>query len=427
MGVAVALLGLTGCWPAPGAGPDRRSENTYERTITLDTVERLEPAWTSPLAGGAAGHPVAAGDGLVHVASPTRLYTLATADGTERWTHDAPPGETIDPVIVRGPRRVDRPEGPARLGYSTSDPLIAQRAHWVDPLTGSGDAINGPGGGTIDGIRGGWGLTTHRFSDWLDWYDVAELDYPGARYGGPIGPHRDAPRATLGEDAVFQVGFGPATATLWDTSMGNAVRALPRRFGQVVHDRVCGADWYQCPIWATPVDGTAWTEPVLTEDQATVFVGTDAGTLYALDTADGAIRWTASLGAAVTAPPALAGGVLYVPTGDGQLVALAAGGCGAVRCGRLWWGVTGGRVDVQPAVAGGVVFTGSVEGWVKGFATAGCADRAVADQAVGDGRHRCDARWKYKLDSAISGAPAISGGRLFVGTAAGTLVAFAPS
>ena len=94
---------------------------------------------------------------------------------------------------------------------------------------------------------------------------------------------------------------------------------------------------------------------------------------------------------------------------------------------RGGWGLTtqrftGCTVAVQPAVAGGVVFTGSVEGWVKGFA-AGCADRATA----ADGEHRCDARRKHELDSPVTGAPAISGGRLFVGTADGTLVAFTPS
>ncbi len=164
-GVRCCSAGVDRLLACAGRRPRPPQREPVRGTITLDTVDRLEPAWTYPLAGGAAGHPIAAGDGLVHVASPGRLYTLATTDGTERWTHDAPAGGTIDPVIVRGPGRVDRPEGIARLGYSTSDPLIGQRVHWVDPLTGSGDAINGPGGGTIDGIRGGWGLTVERFTD----------------------------------------------------------------------------------------------------------------------------------------------------------------------------------------------------------------------------------------------------------------------
>lgn len=410
--VVTSVLVATGCWPAPGAGPDRRGENPYETAITVDTIDHLGRLWTARLGDGPVGHPVAGATDLVHVTTPARLHALDVSDGQARWTTEAPAGETFDPFIALGPGRVDRPDGPSRLGYAASDPQIAQRTWWVDPLTGSGDAVNGPGGGTVDGIRGGWALTTQRFADWLDWYDVAELDTPGIRYGGPIGPHRGSPRSTLGEDAVFQVGFGPATATPWDTTMGNAIRALPRRQGQVEHDRACGADGYQCPLWATPVDGTAWTEPVLTEDQATVFVGSDAGTLHALDTATGAVRWTVGLGSAVTAPPALAGGVLYVPTGAGELVALPAGGCGAARCRPLWSAPTGGAVEVQPAVAGGLVFTGAADGWLKAFAAAGCHGR------------RCEPLWKRELPGGITGAPAVSQGRLFVGTGDGKLLAF---
>lgn len=77
------------------------------------------------------------------------------------------------------------------------------------------------------------------------------------------------------------------------------------------------------------LDGAIATSPVLSSDGATAYVGT----LYAVDTAGGAVLWTAAVGAAVTQPPALAGDTLLVPTASGSLVALAAGGCGAATCG----------------------------------------------------------------------------------------------
>ena len=61
--------------------------------------------------------------------------------------------------------------------------------------------------------------------------------------------------------------------------------------------------------------------PVLGE---ALYVGTNAGTMYALDPATGAIQWSTSVGAAISAPAAVADGTVFVPTADGRLVALDA-------------------------------------------------------------------------------------------------------
>ena len=59
------------------------------------------------------------------------------------------------------------------------------------------------------------------------------------------------------------------------------------------------------------------------------------------------------MGANVSATPALAGGVLYVPTADGDLVAVDAAGCGAATCEPLWSAaIDGTAITEQPAVSG---------------------------------------------------------------------------
>ena len=211
--------------------------------------------------------------------------------------------------------------------------------------------------------------------------------------------------ATLGTGAFYASGHGTLATAPGDPGAGPAVRAYA-----VSESRPgCGADGAEeCPLWAAPIDGTA-PPAVLGTDPGgpTVYIGTSAGTVYALDAATGAVRWTASVGAAVSASVALAEGVLYVPTADGRLVALDATGT------TLWEASTGARIGVQPAVAGGVVYAGSDDGSVDAFPAAGC------------GATTCTALWSAEAGSRITGAPAVSRGQLYVGTADGRLVAYA--
>jgi outer membrane protein assembly factor BamB len=214
-------------------------------------------------------------------------------------------------------------------------------------------------------------------------------------------------RPTLGRDAVFQAGDGPLATTPAGTASGRGVRAF-----SLTTPRPGCAGNLECPLWATPVDGLG-TDPVISPDQSTLYVGTDAGTVYALDAATGAVRWTASVGFAIRAAPALAAGTLYVPTWDG-VVAFPAGGCGSATCTALWKGVTGSPVTVQPGVGGGLVFTGTA-GPVHAFAAAGC------------GAASCDPLWSDDPGRgyAISGAPAVDGGHVYVGTFDGRIVGYA--
>jgi hypothetical protein len=97
-----------------------------------------------------------------------------------------------------------------------------------------------------------------------------------------------------------------------------------------------------------------------------------------------------------------------VPTeGDGLVVLDAATGV------PTWTGSTDGRaVTQQPAVAADVVYVGTAAGGVLAFAAPGC------------GTGTCDPLWSDDLGSDVTGAPAVSDGQLYVGTADGRLVAY---
>jgi outer membrane protein assembly factor BamB len=66
----------------------------------------------------------------------------------------------------------------------------------------------------------------------------------------------------------------------------------------------------------------------------------------------------------------------------------------------------------QPAVANRVVFTGSASGAVQAFDATGC------------GTATCGPLWTADVASEITGAPAVSNGQLYAGTADGRLVAW---
>jgi outer membrane protein assembly factor BamB len=77
---------------------------------------------------------------------------------------------------------------------------------------------------------------------------------------------------------------------------------------------------------------------------------------------------------APSADPALAEGRLYVPLANGDLAVFPAGGCGAATCDAAWRA----HLDVagvQPAVAGGVVFVGTDSGQLVALRAPGAAGR----------------------------------------------------
>ena len=83
-------------------------------------------------------------------------------------------------------------------------------------------------------------------------------------------------------------------------------------------------------------------------------------------------------GSEVRSSPAVAGGVVYVGSGDGRVYAL-----NATTGAQVWNYTTGSFVFSSPAVAGGVVYVGSFDYKVYALNATTGAQYGTTQQAVG--------------------------------------------
>lgn len=413
--VVALVAGLAGCWPAPGQGPNRQSFNSLEDTISVANAATLTQAWSAVVGGrhtpgvpepAQAGHPVVSARGILYVPTVSSLEAFDPASGAPRWRLDLvnEPGPIDSQAVVLSDDRVIVGGGSHRLGISMFS---------FDALTGSA-APAPPLAGFADSVREPWLASTISREGFQAFHyhtalRVMNLGDPTQAWEGWLDQNVDGfftTHLTLATNRVLYAGQGLLSAAPGGSTFGNAVRSFPVAAG-VANCGPSDEPRYACPQWITPVDGTHSSSPVLSDDQATAYVGTDAGTLYALDTATGAIRWSLPVGSPVAQSPALAYGTLFVPTASGALVALD-----AATGSRQWSTAATSALSAQPAVAGGVVVTGAADGTVAAYDAAGC------------GATTCSSLWSATTGSRITGAPAISLGKVFVGTQDGHLIAY---
>jgi outer membrane protein assembly factor BamB len=84
-------------------------------------------------------------------------------------------------------------------------------------------------------------------------------------------------------------------------------------------------------LWSRESGAAVWAGLALDPDQNLLLVGTDAGSVLALDARSGAYRWTLATGGKVRATPAIAERHVYVTSDDGHVYKLEK------RGGRLLW------------------------------------------------------------------------------------------
>lgn len=150
-----------------------------------------------------------------------------------------------------------------------------------------------------------------------------------------------------------------------------------------------------------------------------VFVTTAFGEMVALDAATGALQWRQRFDAPVIGAPAVEGGTVYAVGRDGTAVAVDAAN------GKLRWTVSGTRTATgmvgtgSPAVGDGLVVFPFATGEVAGINPADGArvwGAAVAGQRLGRA---------YAAGMAdLTGDPVVSGGVVYIGSAAGRTSAF---
>ena len=168
--------------------------------------------------------------------------------------------------------------------------------------------------------------------------------------------------------------------------------------------------------WTFRTGGAVISTPVVAN--GTVYVGSSDHNLYALEAATGTLRWKFATHGRVSSSPAIAAGRVYVGSFDSNLYALdAASGAllwkfttaGERRfSGKHLHGaepaaeVMPDPFDVflsSPALADGLVYFGSGDGNVYAL-----------DAATGT------LRWKFHTGNVVHASPAVAGGTLYVGS-----------
>jgi outer membrane protein assembly factor BamB len=199
--------------------------------------------------------------------------------------------------------------------------------------------------------------------------------------------------------------------------------------------------------------GSPWQIPTVASGR--VYVGSDNGSVCAINKATGRSLWATWTGGDVRAPIAAAYTKLYVTSGrtvqalssttgqrlwkarmwgrvshsspvayqhtvfvgsaDGYLYAYSPDGCGAKRCSPLWRGRVGREVLAAPTAADGAVLVTASDGTIAKFAAGGCGKPTCRPVAVA----KAPKSWWGPWRKALTGALAVAGGKLYAGSADG--------
>lgn len=416
---ALAGLVLAGCWPVPAANPDRTNHNPHETTLTWENVGDLVELWryTPGSALGTPSDPVTSAGG-VHVTVGCGVVTLDPATGAERWSGGIPDLPcTATPAHQGEPHVVETQGGPtvvASYGESFVRAPGFLVASWAtrafDAASGAPEpstadfVVAARDGDLLGSTRGPAGPVVTGETVTVDGRTFT-LDAAVTAYADPDDD------LTLGADKVFHAGHGIASTTPGQSVVGHGVRAYDRASGTggcgpiPVPSPLTGPT-VECPVWFTPTDGPA-TRPVLHAASGSLITRTAAGTLYVLDAATGAVRWT-STGHGAGGAPVLLFDTIWLPTGTGQLLPFSVHGCGQPTCGPTspWFLETGTGQPVTAASAAGDALV---------FATSGGEVHA----SVSCTQDACPTLWS----APGTGSPVVSDGRVYV-TDGASLVAY---
>jgi outer membrane protein assembly factor BamB len=412
---ALALV-TAGCWPVPGHSPDRSGANPFETEITTLTVDGLHEVWR--WTGSDAVTAPVTSPGGVHVLHGCRATTLDPETGSVRWQSSiVDPSFPCSGVWIQPSEPYGTADGQKVLGSVVGGYVRAPGVLQVGFSTrafdvGSGASSDVPDVSFVLAQRGTQVVSFHESqsqplvtSKALSLVDLAT----GTTRGIPLSLQPSSvplgiPQVTLGPEAVLHAGVGIMATEPGDGSTGYGVRG----FSSTEARPGCGPVSFsfpgvppasmavECPVWVTPVDGEP-TAPVLSPDQSTLYVRTSAGSLYAIDAVNGDVLWTGS-GLGDAGRPIYWDEVLYVPTGDGRIVAFVGDGCDEPACLPIWSYPTGTTEPVSTPAIGGHVLYATAGGTTYAFDAGGCRSKVCSPLWSGPG----------------SGSPVVTNGRLYV-------------
>ena len=162
--------------------------------------------------------------------------------------------------------------------------------------------------------------------------------------------------------------------------------------------------------WRFETGGAVNSTPAILGD--TIYAGSGDGHLYAVDRRTGAQRWKFDAGSGVASSPKIAGGTVYFTSRTNTLFAVdATSGAprwrvdGGADLPLSWGHESGDHFLASPVLDGTNVLFAAGDGIVRQVDAAGTI------------------RWQTALGERIRATPTLAGGRVFVGTANGHIVA----
>jgi outer membrane protein assembly factor BamB len=389
-GLAMLAAALPNGGPAPrwsqyGFNARHTMFDPYEHTLNQSNVSALSLQWEFMTGNGAGIAPLggpALSDGVLYVApyAQTTFTALDVDTGTSRWVY---------------------------TGTSTfSDPAVGNGHVYTASLDGNLYAFPTSCAGTC----------------------TPTWTVPVGKLGTNSPPTLSKGKIYIGgyDGAVYS--FDALTGTqLWSARV-NLQKFDPLNFAPaassdqvfVSGDRGVYAFPASCstpcePLWVAKTEFSPVAAPTLTD--GLVLVADYQGTVYALDSAAGDIKWKGS----VTPSPHAIGaahGIAYLTSGDGKLVAFATAGCGQAVCSPLWASAPTGLALFNPTIANNIVYVGSLDIiYTQGVLLAYPA-------TCTDG---CTPLATFALGGANETPVAVAGGRIYATTVNGNIDSFALS
>ncbi len=126
----------------------------------------------------------------------------------------------------------------------------------------------------------------------------------------------------------------------------------------------------------------------------TVYVGSQDGYLYAINTSDGSFRWRFQTGNAITSAATVANGVVYVGSNDASVYAI-----NATTGSQIWQYKTNGPVQSAPSVVNSMIYIGSTDNSLYAL-----------DAATGQ------LHWNYPTNASINSSPTVVNGMVYIGS-----------
>ena len=211
--------------------------------------------------------------------------------------------------------------------------------------------------------------------------------------------------------------------------------------------------------WRTPLDGEVWGEVAVDNASNTAYVGTDKGTLYAIDLADGdlndRVRWTYKAEGAIAGPVLFHEGAIYFGDLSGRFYRLNprsqspdwqfdAGAWVWAKAipddmnGAIYVASLGGHVHALNISNGNPIWQTIVDGQIVGAPLLfdrvrnEFTQRVLAVPSGDDGVHVLNVNdgqvvGAFPTDSAVKSAPVLLNGFVYVHTLDGELKWFSPS